>query len=377
MKNIIAVILLIGIAACSAPQGDSLEDKKALLAEKKTALRAIEKEIETLKAEINELDPPKEKPAVVVESAKVEKSNFERYVEVQGKVEADEFVNISSEIGGRLVKVYVKEGQYVKKGQLIATTDISTLEKQIEEIKTQLSLATTVYERQKRLWEQNIGSEIQYLEAKTGKEGLEKSLATLNSQVVKKNVYSPISGYVDREFMKSGETSSPGMPIVQILNTSNVKITADVQENFLKSISKGDSVQVAFPALGISINETIDQIGRTIDLNNRTFEIEIQTNSQKGKLKPNLLSVLKFKDYEQNDIISIPLDVIQEEVNGRKFVYLIKDEDGKQIARKSYINIGESNTSEVIVESGIVQGDELITMGAKSVSDGDFIKSNS
>ena len=377
MKKLFAIILLVNLVACQTKQDDSLTGKKALLAEKKSELKTLEDEIAQLKNEINKLDPPKEKPAVPVAAEQVGLSLFQRYIDVQGRVEADEVVNVSSEIGGLLLKVHVGEGQYVRKGQLVATTDVSTLETQIEELKTQLALANTVYERQSRLWEQNIGSEIQYLESKTNKERLEKSLATLQSQIRKKNIYAPINGFVDREFMKTGETAAPGMPIVQLLNTDKIKIVADVQENFLKSISKGDSVSVYFPALGIELKETISMIGRTIDLNNRTFKIEIHTNSKGGKLKPNLLAVVKLKDFEEKDVLSIPLDVVQEEVSGNKFVYLIKEEGDKSFASKSYIEIGESNINTVIVKSGVKEGDKLITLGSKSISDGDLIRINS
>lgn len=377
MKKLIALSIVLAFAACQPQNTDDLQGKKKALSEKKAELSLLESEIAQLTAEINKLDPPKEKKAIPVTTAQVEKSNFERYVEVQGRIEADEVVNVSSDVGGRIIQLYVKEGQYVQKGKLIATTDLSTLEKQIAEIETQLTLANTVFERQKRLWDQNIGSEIQYLEAKTQKEGLEKSLETLKSQISKKNIYAPISGYVDREFMKSGETAQPGMPIVQILNTSQIKVVADVQENFLKSIQKGDSVEVFFPALNITLNETIDQIGRTIDLNNRTFKIEIETSSQNGKLKPNLLAIAKFKDYEQKDAVVIPLDIVQEEVNGNKFVYLMESKGDKSYAKKSYVTIGESNINKVIISDGVKAGDQIITLGSKSVSDGDLIKSNS
>ena len=327
-------------------------------------------------AQINKQDPPKETPAVQVGSMLVQPNEFVRYAEVQAHIEADETVNVSSEIGGRLTQVLVSEGQYLQKGQLVASTDLSTVEKQLDEINTQLSLASTIYDRQKRLWDQNIGSELQYLEAKTNKERLEKSLATLNSQLVKRNIYAPISGYVDMEFLKSGETAQPGMPIIQMLNTRKVKVTADVQENFLTSIKKGDKVSVYFPALDLSLNEKITQIGRTIDLNNRTFEIEIATDSKNGQLKPNLLGVVKFVDYSDPEALSIPLELVQEEVSGRKFVYLIIHQDGKDIARKSYIEIGESNVDEVIILSGIKAGDRLITLGSKSISDGEHVFSN-
>ena len=377
MKKLLLTTILLSLFACSSPQADTVEAKRELLTEKKDALRELQAEIDDLTKAINKLDPPKQKAAVAVESMTITPGSFERYVEIQGRVEADDIVNVSSEIGGRIETLMVKEGDYVKKGQLIASTDMSTLEKQIDEIETNLELAKTVFERQKRLWDQNIGSEIQYLQAKANKESLEKSLSTLKTQIGKKNIYAPINGYVDREFLQAGETASPGMPIIQILNTAKVKVVADAQENFLKSINKGDSVHLYFPALDLQVDETISQIGRTIDLNNRTFEIEIATGSQKGQLKPNLLSVISFKDYEASEVLNIPLDLIQQEVNGRKYVFVAKEKEGNKIATKAYIELGESNTKHVIIESGLTEGDQIITLGAKSISNGDRIKLNS
>jgi len=377
MKNILALALLIGFASCSTNGGDDLESKKALLSEKKAELQALEQEINLLSKEIKDLEPVRKKPATPVEVLEINPKDFTRFVEVQGRVEADDFVNVSSEIGGRITSLLVEEGDYVRKGQLLATTDLETVEKQIAEIETQLELANSVYERQKRLWDQNIGSEIQYLEAKTRMEGLEKSLETLESQISKKNIYAPIGGYVDREFLQEGETASPGMPIIQILNTAEIKVTADIQENFLSAIEKGDSVTVRFPALNLSIDETVTQLGRTIDLNNRTFEIQIKTSSRSGQLKPNLLAVIRFKDFQAEDIISVPLDAIHEEVNGNKFVYIVNEESGRFTAKKSYVELGESNVNEVIIASGVRNGDRLITKGSKGISQGELVRINS
>jgi len=375
MKLNQTLLILIGtlfIFSCQQEK-DALTEKKALLSEKKTTLRNLQSEIDELSKEILKLDPPKEKNPVTVEVTTMEPTTFKRYIDLQARVEADDIVNVSSEIGGRIISLNVKEGQAVRRGQLIATTDMSTLENQIAEINNSLDLAKTVFERQERLWKQNIGSEIQYLQAKTNKEGIEKSLATLQSQIKKKNVYAPISGIVDREFMKQGETSAPGMPIVQILNTSKIKIVADAQEQFLKSISKGDMVEVTFPAIGKTFNKKISMIGRTIDPANRTFKVEIETGSLNGQLKPNLLAEVTINDFTKEEAIVIPLDAIQEEVSGKKFVYLMVKKDGKERAQKSYVELGESTVGETIISNGLKAGDRLIVAGGKNLSNGDLV----
>lgn len=374
-QTILVLSTIILFVACQTKK-DPLTEKKALLSAKKTELRTLQAEVDKLSAEIHKLDPPKEKNAVAVTSYLMKPQLFKRYIDLQGRVEADDIVNVSSEIGGRIISLNVKEGQSVSKGQLIATTDMSTLENQIAEINTNLSLAKTVFERQEKLWKQNIGSEIQFLQAKTNKEALEKSLETLQSQIVKKNIYAPISGIVDREFMKQGETASPGMPIVQILNTRNLKVVTDAQEQFLTSIKKGDEVEITFPAIAKTVTKKISMIGRTIDPTNRTFKFEINMNSLNGQLKPNLLAQVKINDFTQEDALVIPLSAIQEEVNGKKFIFKIEDNNGKKRAKKSYVELGESTVGETIILSGIKAGDQLIVEGGKNLSEGDLVINN-
>jgi RND family efflux transporter MFP subunit len=373
MKKLFTLALIAGFISCQNSTPDDLNGKKTYLKTKKAELQQIQTEIDLLSSEILELDPPKEKKAKAVKSIAINPQEFVRHVEIQGHVEAHDIANVSSEVGGRIVNLYVKEGDKVNRGQLVATTDLSTLENQIAEIESKLSLANTVFERQKRLWDQNIGSEIQYLQAKNNKDGLEKSLVTLKSQVKKKNIYAPITGVVDIKFLNAGETASPGMPIVQILNTDKIKIVANVQENFLKAIQLGDQIEVYFPSLDRTLMKKVDMIGRTIDPANRTFKIEINTNSEKGLYKPNLLAILKFVDYSEKEVLIIPLDAIQEEVNGQKFVYLAHEMEGKTIAKKSDIKIGESNLGECIVIEGMTAGANLITAGSKNIADGDII----
>ncbi|MBT8230373.1 MAG: efflux RND transporter periplasmic adaptor subunit [Bacteroidia bacterium] len=377
MKKIIitsVILVLVAIIACNKQDvkiPDDLESKKTLLADKKSELRDLQRLINDLSDQVKAMEPNKEKDPIPVTSQKITEKEFRRYIDVQANVLADDIVNVSSEVGGQITKLFVDEGQYVSKGKLIAVTDMQSLENQIAEIETSLSLASNVFERQKRLWDQNVGSEIQYIEAKSNKELLEKSLNTLNNRLAKKNVYAPISGIIDIQFLEQGEMASPGMPIVQILNTNKVKIKANLQESLLGKIKKGDVVDIYFPALDKSIKRKVSLIGRTIDLNNRTFSIEINTSSENGVLKPNLLAQVSINDYTLENAIVIPLAIVKEEVSGEKFVYVISEENGKAIAKKSYIEIGESDEGYVVVENGIDDGDEVVVAGGESLSDND------
>ena len=377
IKHTTYILLSILLISCSGDKSsktpDDLEGKRALLSEKKKELKELEASITSLSKEINKLDPPKKKAAVQVKTMTLQPKEFKRFLDVQAQVMADDVVNASSEIGGRIVSLNVQEGDYVNRGQIIATTDMSTMETQIAEIQTSLSLAKTVYERQKRLWDQNIGSELKYLETKNNKERLEKSLETLRSQINKKNVYAPTSGIVEQEYLSQGETAGPGMPIVQIMNTSKVKVVADLQESLLGTIKKGEYVDVFFPALDKTLKLKVSMLGRSIDPANRTFKIEMSTSSQNGQLKPNLMAQVKLNDITQKDAIMIPIDAVQEDVGGNKFVFRVKEENGKQMAEKVLLELGESDGSEAIVLIGLNAGDVLITDGGMSIVENDLI----
>jgi len=375
MKNITYIIFAsLLLFSCGPKETNDLAGKKKQLTEKKTELKALQGEIDKLREEILELDPPKEKAPVLVTIESVTPKDFVRYTDVQASVMSDNVVFASSEMGGRIVSMTAKEGQYVKRGQLIASVDLQTLKDQKSELETGMSLAKDVYDRQKRLWDQNIGTEIQYLQAKNSYERLQKSLDLLNTQLKKANVYAPISGVVDKEFLQAGEMSAPGAPIVQIFNPNKLKISADVPESYLGKIKRGDKVKVSFPALGVEETKVVSLVGRSIDPSNRTFKVEINTNNMGGKLKPNLLAEIAFNDFSQKDAVAVDLPLVQEEVSGKKYIYTIGQKDGKQVAQKSYVSIGESSEGKVIITEGLRADDKIILDGARSVSPGAPVK---
>jgi len=362
------------IFACKPKDPTDLKGMRALLSEKKEELNEIQESIDALQVKITELEPKREVKKVLVSVDTIQTTEFQQFSNVQATVVPDDFVNASSETGGRIINRYAKEGDYVKKGQLLATIDMQTLEKQIDELATSYSLAKTIYDRQKRLWDQNIGSELQYLEAKTKKESLEKTKSTLESQLTKKNVYSPISGVVDQEFLQQGEMSAPGVPILRILNTRKIKIVADLPENYLGSVKKNDKVSVYFPALDKTVESRITMIGRTIDPANRTFKIEVQANNSSGDLKPNLLAQVNVNNYTNKNAIAVSSELVQEDVNGARFLFTVgTDKEGNLIAKKQIVETGESYENKIEVNTGLNVGDIIIVEGARSVSTGNII----
>ncbi len=351
-----------------------LEQKRADVKEKKAELATLKSEIKTLEEEILKLDPPKEKPRRLVTTKILEARDFERYAEVQGSVVSDEVVFASSETGGRLTKVTPKEGQYVKRGQLVASVDLESLTKQRSEVEISLGLAEDLFARQKRLWDQKIGTEIQFVQAKNSVDRLKQSLETIDFQLTKSSVFAPISGVVEKVFLKTGELAGPGTPIIQVLNTSKVKVKVDVPERYLKSVRAGQLVKVEFPALEESRNARITRISPTINPGNRTFEVVINLNNANRVLKPNLLASVFFKDYSEKAAVLVPLDLVQQEISGDSYVYIKGTNETGEFAQKVIIETGEADKGEIIVTDGLKGGEELIMDGAIGLGDQELIK---
>lgn len=365
------------LAACggSEPQtpGD-LAGKRALLKEKQTALQTLKDEIALLEQEIGALDPSSAETRTLVTTLPLSRKQFNHFVEIQGTVQSDQLVTVSSETGGRLLEVKVIEGQSVSKGQLIARVDLEQLKKQIAEVETSLDLAKELFERQQRLWDQKIGSEIQLLQAKNNVDRLDKSLETLNYQLGKSSIYAPISGVVERVILKAGEMAGPGSPIVQILNTSQVKVVADVPESYLRSVSKGELVTVRFPSLSEEKQARVSLIGSVINASNRTFPVEVDLPNGNALLKPNLLAIMLINDYSEKDAVVVPITLVQQEIGGKDYVFVKKDTPEGTIAQKVYVKTGKSYQGEIIVTEGLKGDEVLIDQGARGISDQDLIQ---
>lgn len=370
---IIGVVL---ISSCDKNQkSDDLVSKLKLLEEKTALLKELEQEIADLKVEIGKAKPEILKVAKEITTDTLKPTLFERFVTLQATVQPYEIVNIGSDIGGRITRIFVKEGQRISKGQLIASTDMEGLEKQIEELQVSLELARDVYQRQSRLWKQNIGSEIQYLQAKNNKERLEKSLAALQTNYSKRNVYSPISGIVQAELLKEGEVATPGIPIIRAFSDKNLKVSADVPESYLGKVKLGDLVEIELPALGKTMKRKVTLIGSTVDPTNRTFKIEIAIDNPDNSIKPNLLALVKIQDLKINNALAIPLNLILEEVDGQKYVFVVERKpNGEEVCRKRYVTTGEVSGDKAIIWEGIEANEEYINLGARNLSDGDPIK---
>jgi membrane fusion protein (multidrug efflux system) len=366
---VVMIAALLG--ACSAASPDN--DKNQRLEKLKQQQAEIGKEIQKLETEIAKENPdaaPKIK-AKDVGVSELTLQKFDHYIETQGHVESDNNILVSAESMGVVRSVVVTEGQQVAKGQVLAQIDNSMIKRSIESMETQLELATSVYERQKNLWDQKIGTEVQFLQAKTNKESLEKQIASLKEQNDMTRIKSPISGTVDEIQVKVGQNIAPGMPAVRVVNTADLKIQAPVSEAYVTQIKKGDKVLVNISELKKELVAKVSFVSKTIDILSRTFTVEVALPSSPD-LRANMTATVKVVFSSNPSAVVVPVNVIQE-INDEKVVYIAEEKGNQTIATRKVIQVEGvyGNRAEV---KGLNAGDRLVTVGYQGLNDGDFIK---
>ena len=366
---------IIGLAttlllSCSSEKKSDLSSKKQELADLKTQQTELTTKIKALESEVAKLDPTQAEQVKVKEVvvAPLSVTTFKHFVELQGTIDAKNNVQVTPKSGGPVTAVYVKEGDAVKAGTVLAKIDDQILRESVEEVRNQLSLANTVFEKQASLWKQQIGTEIQYLQAKNNKEGLEKRLATLNVQLSQSSVTSPISGIVDQVNVKTGETAMPGMGIVRVVNLSQLKVVAKVADSYAGSVRKGDAVVVRFPDINKELTTRISFVSTTVDPLSRTFSIEAPLPSD-NSLKPNMLAQVKINDISKTKTIVIDQNLVQNTENGQ-LVYVAVSEGNKKLAKARQVKTGLSYGGQVEIITGLNSGDQLITQGYQELVDG-------
>ena len=295
---------------------------------------------------------------------------FNHFLLISGNVDAEKHVFVSPEINGQVEKIYVSEGEKVKKGTLLVSLNTKVIMSNIAEVKTGLELAQKVYNKQYELWEQNIGSEIDYLNAKNAKESAENRLKTLRTQLEMARIRAPFTGIIEKISGKEGEMASPGMPILEIVNLSEMKIYADVSEKYLANIIEGDTTIVSFPSLpAIEIEVPVYRVGNVIDRNSRTFTIELKIKNPNNQLKPNLMARVMLNDFSSDSALVVPSGIIKKDIQG-SYLYVVDNTGEKLVAQKAYINTGLSYKDKTMITGGIEEGDKIIIAGYTEVSDG-------
>lgn len=345
-------------------------DKNAKLLKLKKQQQELADQIKTLEAEVKTTSPDSsENSGVQVGVEIVKPSVFAHAIEVQGALDGDDNVKIFPQGQGTVTQVLVSVGSQVRKGQVIARLDDQAMRRTYAQTLSQYKLVVETFDRQKRLWDQKIGSEMQFLQAKTAKESLENGLAALKEQLDYAQIKSPINGTIEDLPLKVGMTASPAMPVATVINFSSIKVVADVAEAYNTSISTGDSVSLWFPDLKKEIKSKISSASKLINPQNRSFKVEVRLPGNLKNLKANMIAVLRITDYKNKNAMVVKVNLIQTDSKGA-YVYAVSEENGKQIARKKYITQGLTYNGFSEVKDGLVSGDRLVSVGQLGLTDG-------
>lgn len=373
MKKLILFVTIGFIVACSSKvdRPETSEEIMNQISEHKSQVIELNKEIDNLEKQlINQSDIIDKGTSVTVKELFYEE--FNHFIEVNGVVEAINAAYISPEINGQVKEIFVKEGQYVKKGQMLIKINSSITESSINEVETALELARTVFKKQKQLWDKNIGSEIDYLQAKNNVEALEGKLETLQAQIDMAMIKAPIDGIVDEVLVKDGELAIPGMQMIQLVNLKNLYVNADVSEAYITKVSKGDKVLLEFPSYpDIKMEVPVHRIGNIVKSANRTFKVQLKIKNENGQIKPNVLARIRINDFSEDQALLVSSIIIKQDLQG-SYVYIVNQED--YTAKKMYVKTGKSYMDNTMITEGLSKGEKVITQGYNQVSDGSKIK---
>lgn len=369
IKIIIFALIVLLVAACS-------QDKKAELEKLKKQHAELSEKIKQLDMEIGTNDQPDQSKLLNVSVEELKESEFRHYIEVQGKLDGEENVDVQPEgMGGAVQAILVQTGQYVTRGQVLARLNDAALRDQLKALESTYDLARENFERQQRLWDQKIGSEMQYLQAKSNKEALEGQISALKEQINMNSIKSPISGTVEEINIKVGQIASAQSPIpaFRVVNFNSIKVKAEVAEAYSKKVAVGDKVKIIFPDLEREVDANISAVSRYINTINRTFLVEVKIDPKKDGFKANMIAILKITDYSNNKAVSIPVKYLQSDEAG-DYIYIAETREGRNFAKKTYIKQGMSYNGLLEVKEGLNAGDKLITSGYLDLEEGEEIR---
>jgi len=346
--------------------GNEPKNKKEQLAEYKTQMNELKRKIAALESDLTEVMPAN---MVNVEVSEIEPVLFERYIEAIGSVGTDQNIIVSPETGGIIRSIQVREGENVKKGQILAKLNTESIQQTLEEVKVNLKLASDLYERRKKLWEQNVGSEVEYLQAESNMKALEKKLQGLRAQMEMAVIKAPISGVIDDLIQKQGEMAGPSIPFARLVNLENVYITTDVSEKYLNRIKPGDSVSVSFPVPDLEKKAVIFRTSAIIDPDSRTFGVRVNLENKDRALQPNLMGNLRMRISRIPDALVVPSLLVKNDFKG-EFLFLASEKNGFPVAEKKYISTRIKDNNNTVVSDGLQPGNKIITKGFDQVTDG-------
>ncbi len=377
MKNNFLFLLAAALlAACGSPDTSDLGKKRLELDSLKAAYKELGEKIKEADLWIADHDTTVKKNLPAVTTLVLEPTRFEHFVQAHGHVKADKSADLYS-MGGRVRSILVKEGDRVRKGQLLVDLDNDAIEKQVAQAKAGYDLAKEVFEKQERLWKQQIGSEVQYLQAKSNKEQAEAAVAALNEQHRMSRITAPFDGTVDDIMVSVGEMTAPQFPVARVVDLTGASLEADVPESYLQRVKVGDPVSVEFPSLNDTVMASLANVSRYIDPANRTFKVTLRVPNGETYVRPNMLSVVHIRDVVKDSAIVVPSRCIQEDVSGKSYVFVLdKDKDGRAITRKVVVSrvMDSKDRTLLAPNAGLVGTETILDEGAKSVGDGQRVK---
>lgn len=360
------LILLIAIS-CGGPT-----DKNQELEKLKKQHSELDAKIKTLEAELNKTDESVLR-TVAVEVSEVKHESFSHFLEVQGRVDGEDNIAVSAQMPGVITAIFVDEGDRVRKGQVLAQLESNALQQQYESAKTQLEFATNVYNKQKALWDQQIGSEIQFLTAKNNKETAEKGVAALGEQLEMSKIKSPINGSVEEVNLKLGQMAQPGMPAFRVVNFSSVKVVADIAESYAGLVKPGARTIITIPDLKKDIEAKVDFTSKYINPVNRTFTTEVRLKPGDAEYRANMVARVRINDYSNEDAIVVPVSLIREAGDG-KFIFVAENVNGQILAQRKTVEVGHSYNGKSEITKGLKPGDKIITKGFNNLVEGQPLK---
>lgn len=372
MKKLAVLALIVFFASCSRENPEAIQKQ---LISYKDKVNDLNNKIADLEQKLETMgDSAVEESGTVVKIKEVRPETFKHFVEISGKVIANDEAMLSAETNGKVSQLHIKEGDYVTEGRLLVSLNTDLTEKSIREVRTNLELMEKLYEKQKNLWDQNIGTELEYLQAKNNYEAAQARLASLEEQLDMAQVRAPFNGIVNEIMVEKGEMAAPGAPVLHIVNMEDFNLEGNISENFLNDIRVGEIVDISFPTFpGMNYELPVSRVGNVIDNMSRTFKVEVKFNNREGKIKPNQLSVMKINDFTDNEALVVPSIVIKQDVTGN-YLYVVKENGEGPSATKVYVEPGRSFQEYTMIESGLNPGDKVIVEGYNLVKDGSLVE---
>jgi membrane fusion protein, multidrug efflux system len=370
-------LLLYSCSSSGEDTATDAEEIRARISENNQRIMELTREIDRLERQLEEMgELPVNRQGVNVSVVELQPQPFTNYIRINSNVEAVTRANISPEINGQIKTIEVNRGDNVRRGQTLIRLNTTVIEGSIEELRTSLRMAEDVYNRQRSLWEQGIGSEMQYLEARNTVEGLRSRLLTLESQLDLAIIRSPINGVVEEIAVKEGELAMPGMPLMQIVNLDQLYVNADVSERYLPVVDKGDDVILRFPAYPDFQKMTpVHRVGNVINPENRTFRLQLRIDNPQGRFKPNMVAAIGIQSFHADSAIVVPSILVKQDLQGH-YVYIAQSDDLGMVASRAYIQRGMESEGQTLISSGLRPGDLIISRGHNQVSEGSRVTIN-